>query len=211
MQRALKKFKPKKVKAIKKGDPDQRYNPKPPTGGLVLRVRAKILSGYEPTENKWKKIFQSSISRDNLWLTQKEHSQLVKGEFPEKLAQRLARFHLVDNTRGEPPMWRKKEIKNIKIDLKKGRLTGKAHLETEKKNRGYQADLLGVVETKGGKVTRLDIVAKGLFWGEGTYTRNAPKGKFPLVVSFELADGKDVADAVPPQGSRGWVPGYLNN
>ena len=52
-------------------------------------------------------------------------------------------------------------------------------------------------------------MAHGQFHGEGTYTRNAPKGKFPLAIAFTLADGKDAADTIPPQGSRGWVPGYI--
>jgi hypothetical protein len=46
----------------------------------------------------------------------------------------------------------------------------------------------------GGKVTPLDLIAKG---------------KFPLEISFTLADGRDTADAIPPQGSRGWLRGYL--
>ena len=60
-----------------------------------------------------------------------------------------------------------------------------------------------------GKVIRLDVVALGQFWGQGPYTGGAPKGKFPLAISFTLADGKDVADRIPPQGSRGWLRGYL--
>jgi len=48
-----------------------------------------------------------------------------------------------------------------------------------------------------------------MFWGEGRYTRRAPEGRFPFAVSFTLADGSDIADAIPPQGSRGWVGGYL--
>ena len=82
-------------------------------------------------------------------------------------------------------------------------------LRTAKGDRGYEAELLGRIETKGGKVTRLDVVAKGEFWGEGTYTRRAPKGRFPLAIAFTLADGKDAADTIPPQGSRGWVRGYI--
>jgi hypothetical protein len=30
-----------------------------------------------------------------------------------------------------------------------------------------------------------------------------------LAIAFTLADGSDVADGVPPQGSRGWVQGYI--
>ena len=36
-----------------------RYSPEPPEGGLVLRVHAKVLDGYEPTTNRWRAIFQA--------------------------------------------------------------------------------------------------------------------------------------------------------
>ena len=52
------------------------------------------------------------------------------------------------------------------------------------------AQLLGVVETKGDRVVRFDVVALGDFWGEGTYTRGAPRGKFPLAVSFTLVSSR---------------------
>ena len=55
--------------------------------------------------------------------------------------------------------------------------------ETRRGDRGYQADIAGVIEVKEGSVSRLDLVAKGEFWGEGTFTPNAPKGKFPLAVA----------------------------
>lgn len=47
--------------------------------------------------------------------------------------------------------------------------------------------------------------ALGDFLGEGPYTSGAPEGKFPLAISFTLADGSDLADRIPPQESRGWV------
>lgn len=72
------------------------------------------------------------------------------------------------------------------IDLNEGRLTGSVHLETKDGSRGYQADLLGFVQAKDGQVTRFDIVASGQFWGHGTYTPGAPKGRFPLAISFTL-------------------------
>ena len=197
------------IAAIERRKRDPRYDVRPPQGGLVVRVRARVLGGYEPTSDRWRSIFQSALSRDNLWISADEHQALAKGSFPGSLAKRIARFHLVDNTRGEPPMWKAKEIRDLDIRLKNGELSGKARLHTDDDKRGYEAQLRGVVETRQGKVTRLDIVALGDFRGEGTYTRGAPKGRFPLAVAFELADGKDVADGVPPQGSRGWVRGYL--
>ncbi len=214
MQQRLRQFeqsstKNKKAIVVQRGKVDPRWNVEPPKGGLVVRVHAKVLGGYEPTTNRWRKIFQSALSRDNLWISKAEHQALVRGEVPRTLQKRIARFHLVDNTRGEPPMWREHEIRKIHFQLKDGKLTGSVSLETKKGDRGYDARLRGVVETKNGKVVRFDVVALGKFWGQGQFTRGAPKGKFPLAISFTLADGSDVADRIPPQASRGWIQGYI--
>jgi len=125
------------------------------------------------------------------------------------LQQRIARFHLVDNTRGEPPMWQPEEIRDCQIKLNDGILSGSVHLETKDRSRGYQADLKGFVRVTDGVVIGLEMVVLGEFWGDGSYTRGAPEGKFPLAISFTLADGTDVADRIPPQASRGWLRGYL--
>ena len=209
MNGSLQKHQPVKVAAIAKGAPDARYNPQPPKDGLVVRVTSKILSGYEEPENEWRRIFQNSLGRDNLWIRADEHAALAKGQLPPSLLKRIARFHLVDNTRGEPPMWRENEIKTLEGKITNGQLRATVRLQTANGERGYAAQLLGRLETKNGKVTRLDLVAHGQFHGEGPYTRNAPKGKFPLAIAFTLADGKDAADVIPPQGSRGWLPGYI--
>ena len=209
IQTALAKYRPVKVAAITKGTPDARYNPKLPKGGLVVRVTSKVLGGYEEPENEYRRIFQTSLGRDNLWISANEHTALGKGQLPQSLLKRLARFHLVDNTRGEPPMWRENEIQKLEGKITNGQLRATVQLKTAKGDRGYDAQLFGNVETKNGKVTRLNVVAKGEFWGEGAYTRNAPKGRFPLAIAFTLADGKDAADTIPPQGSRGWLPGYI--
>jgi hypothetical protein len=168
-----------------------------------------VLGGYEPTDDPWRQIFQESVSRDNLWITAAEHKALARGEVPEPLRQRIARFHLVDNTRGEPPMWREDEIRSIELRLRDGRLKGSVHLETDRGDRGYEAELLGSVEVEGGRVERMELVALGEFWGAGPFTGKGPEGRFPLAVTFELADGTDVADRIPPQGARGWLEGYL--
>ena len=209
LARALDQFKPSDVAAIPAGRPDRKYVYSVPPGGLIIRVNSKVLGGYAKTKDAWKRIYQQSIGRDNLWTTRAEHDALVAGKIEQKLAHRLARFHLVDNTRGEPPMWHPDEVRSINLTLKNGRISGTVHLETRSGDRGYQADLYGIVEDDGARVTRFDLVAKGTFWGRGPFTGNAPKGKFPLAVAFRMADGRDVADAVPPQGSRGWVRGYI--
>ena len=209
MKKALDGFEAPAAAVIKRSKVDARYNPKPPEGGLVVRVQTKVLGGYEKTEDRWKKNFQNALSRDNLWMTKEEHEALAAGKVPSALQKRIARYHLVDNTRGEPPMWKADEVRSIEFSLEDGRLSGSVHLETASGKRGYKVSLLGRVEKKDGRITRFDLVARGEFWGEGTYTRGAPKGRFPLAASFTLADGSDIADGVPPQGSRGWVRGYL--
>lgn len=195
--------------AIDPGDADPRYAPEPPDGGLVVRVRARVLGGYPDTDDPYRRAMQQALSRDNLWITAAEHRALVEGRLPDTLARRIARFHLVDNTRGEPPMWQPDELRQVDVELRDGRITGAVHLRTDDAERGYDAQLLGYVETDGERVTRFDVVADGHFEGEGRYTRGAPPGRFPLAIVFSLADGSDVADAIPPQGSRGWLAGYL--
>jgi hypothetical protein len=189
--------------------PDPRFNLAPPTGGLVVRVRAKVLGGYLPTDDPWQQAFQNALSRDNLWITAAEHQALVLGELPTSLLQRIARFHLVDNTRGEPPMWKASEIRELDVNLKSGHLSGSAHLENAKGDRGYQTQLKGIVEVHDGQVIRFDIVALGEFWGAGPFTSNPPPGKFPLAITFTLADGTEIADRIPPQAARGWLKGYI--
>lgn len=188
---------------------DARYHLAPPEGGLVLRVQAKVLGGYKPAGDRWERIFQTALSRDNLWVSASEHRALATGRIPRSLLQRIARFHLVDNTRGEPPMWRPEEIRRAELKIRDGKLSGVVHLRTDRSDRGYEAELTGVVEVANGTVVRFDMVALGEFWGQGRYTPRAPAGKFPLAISFTLSDGTDLADFVAPQAARGWLRGYL--
>jgi hypothetical protein len=204
--------------ALKKWDPDvpapkfeeakTQVFPPAPTGGLILDVTAKVLGGYDPADKQAQRNL-NSLGRDHLWLREDEVQALVKGMLPDSVKRRLVRYHLIDNTRGEPPMWRDDEVKKVELTLKDGRLTGSVHLETKNGTRGYQADLVGVVETKDGKVTRFDLLVHGQFWGEGTFTRGAPKGRFPVAIAFALADPERGTSKVPPQAARGNVKAYL--
>jgi len=210
MRKAMKEPRTTDFGKIITGKSDPRYNPSPPKGGLVIRVTTKVLDGYEKTENTYRKIMHRSLGRDNFWVTVSEKKELINGKLPDTFLRRLVRFHLVDNTRGEPTMWRLSDIRTIKGNLENGQLSAKVVLRNDKGDRGYETQILGMIKTEGGEITGFDAVSKGQYWGEGKYTRNAPKGRFPLAVAFKLADGKDIADSIPPQGSRGWVQGYIN-
>lgn len=188
---------------------DERYTQEPPPGGLVVRVRSKVLDGYEPTTNKWRRIFQTALSRDNLWVTAREADMLAQGDVSESLAMRIARFHLVDNTRGEPLMWKANEVRKIELKIDGGVVTGRAKIVSRDGSRGFEGELYGKLKVTSGKVQRFDLVALGDCWGEGPYTRGAPEGRFPLAIAFELADGTDIADTLSPQAARGWLGGYL--
>jgi hypothetical protein len=197
------------VAALEPGLTDPRWDIQPPKDGLVVRVRAKITGGYSEPRHQHEEVFQAARSRDNLWITAAEHRSLAAGEFPQSLVQRMARFHLVDNTRGEPPLWEPADLQTAVVSLDQGVVTGHVSLRTISGDRTYEAGWRGHIETEKGHVTRFDLVVFGDFSGGGPFTPNPPSGKFPLAISFSLADGSDIADAIPPQGARGWVAGYL--
>jgi len=199
--------------ALDPGEPDPRYNPKPPEGGLVIRVRAKVTAGHAPSDDPTVTLFQNAVSRDNLWVREDEQHDLVHGTFPETLARRIARFHLVDNTRGEPAMWHNTHIKALDFNLADdGTITGHVRLENDEGDRTYDTYLRGRVTVEDHQVTGFELAAEGTNRGHGRYTHpHAPEGDFTLAITFTLADAEDddPADAIPPQGSRGWVDGYL--
>jgi hypothetical protein len=206
---ALKKFEPTgEAPKFEEGPKGSRFVYELPEGGLIIDVTSKVLGGYEPGD-RTDVIRQTALGRDHLWLRKDEAQALMRDELPESVKVRLARFHLVDNTRGEPPFWRADQIKELKLTLDKGRLAGSVHLETKAGDRGYQAQLLGFTQTKDHRLARFDMVAKGLFWGEGAFNQGAPKGKFPFAVAFTLAGGKGAVLEVPPGGARGNLRGYL--
>lgn len=182
----------------------------PPAGSLVVDVHSRILKGQWPEAGDvWQRIFRSATGRDHLWITKEEASALARGEFPKSLATRVARFHCIDNTRGEPPMWASSEVKALALESRPAKsgfaIDGELKLATDAGDRGFDARAAGMVETKGDLVTRFDLAVRGEFFGEGTYTKGAPKGKFVLAIVFTLAD-ESPANAesrkVPPQGAR---------
>lgn len=207
----LKKYQPSSVTPVKASKNTSKWNPhlRPPKGGLVIRTNSKVLGGYKKTDNRERAIYQSAISRDNLWTTKEEHEALAKGVLMDPLKERLCRFHLVDATRGSASFWRQEDFSKMELTLKDGVITGTISVENKSRGWGHTADILGYVESKNGKVTRFDIIAKGLYWGGGRYSKNPPPGKYPFGTSFTLADGSQLSDKIPPEGTKGWPPKYI--
>lgn len=177
---------------------------KPPEGGLVLYVTWKVVDGFDKPKSKDEAMSQKSLGVDRLWLPKVEALALAKGEFPESMKNRIASCLSFGGQ------------KKAEMSFSKGRLSGSVHSETKDDNNGYQADILGFIEAKDGKVTRFDVVAKGpywwrgknknpyggsepYFWDYGTSLSIVPNDrKVTLAMAFTLADPNDGLAQVPP-------------
>lgn len=219
--------KPGAVKVGVEGKVDTRYARRPPPGALVVKVSTRILDRADGKYVRGTCSFPGGekAARDHLWITAEEAKALVPAEpkkgqsfpLPAALAERIVRFHLIDNTRGEPPMWRPEEIRSQKLTLTveevtptavRLRLEGAVLLasaaDATKAKRGFDVRLLGTIRYDRAKsvIDRFDVVALGEHWGAGTYTPNPRPGRQPLGVAFELALTPTPADLVPPQAAR---------
>jgi hypothetical protein len=206
---------------------DARYVRTPSPGGLIVNVYTRILDQGKDGLGRDTCSFTGGdqAARDHLWLTKPDWQALVragtrKGQrFPmaRPVADRLLRFHLVDNTRGEPNFWRPEDVRQAELTWTveeatpvslRLRLDGSALLATDadlgRARRGYDARLLGYLhfDREKGVVDRFDLLAVGDHWGRGTYTPGSRPGRKPLGVALELRRGNDPADLLPPQGAR---------
>ncbi|MCP3916971.1 MAG: hypothetical protein GY711_15590 [bacterium] len=126
-------------------------------------------------------VFRNALGRDHMWITAAERKQLTRGELPADLADRIARFHCIDNTRGRFVLRKDDE-------------------------RSFVAALYGHVTVEDGDVSALDFVVRGDYAGAGRWTSNeVPAGTFQLAIAGSLASRDDPARAVPPQGLKSGV------
>jgi hypothetical protein len=218
--------KPGAVEVPDLGKVDARYNRTPPPGGLILTVHTRILdrAGEGP-------FVRGSCSfpggdrpaRDHVWLTARDWQSLVPAaprvgdsfSMPPALADRLVRYHLVDNTRGEPCFWEKHHVQKMNLTWTveevsdaglRLRLEGNALLITKTGQRGYDVQMLGRLRynCKTQAITGFEVVAVGDHWGRGEFTPGERPGRQPLGIVIELSDGRNPADRVPPQAARDW-------
>ncbi len=181
----------------------------PPKGTTIVTVTSKVLGGYEDVKGRRTEIHAASLGRDHLWIRKDEAVALAEGDLPNSLIMRLVRYHLVDNTRGEPPFWRSRDVRVADITLTDGRLSGRVELRSEDGSRAFVADVLGHIKADGTQLTLFDMVASGRFQGEGRFTRGAPPGKYPFAVAFRLTRSSSAADLVIPGAARNNLEGYL--
>ena len=216
------------------GKLDAKYTRELPADGLILRTHARILDakgdGY--VVGKTAMPGGSQASRDFIWLTKQEVATLLptKPEIgfsypvPEKIALRLARYHLVDNTRGEPSFWKKADIRAKAMTLTvvaitteeiELTLTMNATLATNadvaKAERGFEVASLGKLRysTAKQKFVQFDVASLGQHWGDHHHNGEARAGKNPLGLWWTLAEMTKASNTVWPQGIRDKGP-YLD-
>jgi hypothetical protein len=222
------KRRPNAVQVAALGTVDPAYSRTPPAGGLIANVSTRILDrdnhgNYCHGTCEFEGGDKSA--RDHLWLTEAEVKSLVPdglrpgGSFPvpAPVAHRLLRFHMMDNTRGEPPAWEKADVRASDLrliveeatpDRVRLRLEGSALLATaadpKKADRGFDVRLLGTLgyDRRKQVMDQFRVVAVGDHWGEGLYTGGARPGRTPLGIALDLADRTNPADLIPPQMAR---------
>lgn len=223
------------VSALPPGARDKRYVRALTSDIIPIKVHTRVLRknsrgeytacGEPGTNTETYRHMGFGIATDHLWLKKTELGQLASlarekpgQKLPDSVAMRIARFHLVDNTRGEPPHWRRDEIRKLEFTLSpvddaserdSFRIVGAFHLETKDGKRGYKGEIDAYVHTQD-ETGNLDfhLVAIGDHWGEGPYTRGARPGRNPLAVVFTVADRSKSQNQIPPQGIR-WQEGYF--
>jgi len=221
--------------AIEVGEPakvDPRYDRHPPEGGLIIEVHTRALErdeaqGFRDAECE----FGDATATDHLWITREEAEQLRSPRpnatpkvgdswpVPDAVARRIARFNLVDNTRGEPFHWSNEQLREFGMtltvtevtpDVVRLRLEGRFELTNEHEpqpqpdRRGFVGTILGrlAYDRASQTWTQFDLVAVGDHWGTPGIVEPGRPGKAPVGVAFRLVVTPSPADLVPPQAAR---------
>lgn len=212
-------------------EPDPRFRSRFPEDGLVLKVTSRDLP--RDVDTRPDDLRRRALNHDYAWFTRDEVLSLVPANpslgasqaVPAPIMRRLARFHLLDNVRGETPAWREADVEVAEATVEVtavldtemhlrfvGRVRNRSRGEwpvrafqpvLPDQSRGYDASLLGylVYDRAGSRFSRFDLLAVGPRWG-GTEHNNrfddlAPA---PMAVRFELA-GSLPSDRTPPHAN----------
>jgi hypothetical protein len=212
-------------------EPDPRYRRDYPVDGLVLNVYSRDLPrAVETRPADWRR---EAVNFDHAWFTRQEADSLVpegvapgsRYPVPAAIVRRLARFHLLDNVRGETPMWRDGEVERAEMTLEITsvgpdgvdlRLEGAVRTTARgswavrpfrerlaQAERGFDCRLMGFLchDLSSSRFVRFDLLAMGIRWGGSEHNvRWDDLDPAPMGVALELA-GNQPRDRVPPQGS----------
>lgn len=213
MDRALPQFQNRHAQNIQISDAlmKEKWSQTPPPGTAVVRVFSRIRPLPQGAHDS-----NNAVGRDHLWIYPSEIDAMIEGaeqggavELPQTLVARMVRFHLLDNVRGEPDMWKGDEIRQADFtagarQIGSNRLAvsfaGTFNQETQNKKRGFQGHIKGELEIdKASKqVVRFRAYGEGKAWGVSRFTPNAPRGQFPLVIAM-IETNDAISKVVPPE------------
>jgi hypothetical protein len=176
-----------------------------PEGGLLLRVVSRHANVGDDPKRFDPSSAGGTTTRDNLWVRKDEAEQLARGQLPASLVDRLIRFHLVDLWTGSPFPWEKDDVKQKDIKLTDGVIHGSFHLARGAADgnghlpQSQTGAILGFLETKDGRIVRLDLVVKA----RKTFSEFGKRAQRDQAWSFTL-----VADPARDEGAK-LMPGVL--
>jgi hypothetical protein len=196
---ALPKFrrpaKPYVIEPAGKVDVKNRYVVHSPPGAIVVTTLMSHLSERGSGRTAWfDKLLPKTVAIDRLWIRQDEVKQLIAGKFPHSLKRRIEVWHLVDSITFDQN--RRGTVKKFDIELKNGRLTGSMQMAA-KKSHSMELEILGYIESRGNKITRFDLVARGM-------RRRQNSAAYPVAFAFTLANKNHVAFKIPPYPVLGY-------
>ena len=194
---------------------DPRFSQSPPIDGLYLRSISRDL----PRDAKAKPTDLMANNIDHVWIKKEEMLAMVpddpsKGQLvpmPEAVAERLARFHMIDSVRGQTNPFDEDQIKIKDVGLKVMKVTddsikfvvygrSSADRPPSKKTNPYTGfrvtknsgnDLVwsGAVafDRKQKRFTRFDLLAVGERWGGSLYNfRDTDLNRAPIGFAFQI-------------------------
>ena len=207
--------------------PSHRWEQSYPTGGLVLVSTNRDL----PIDGDPRAAHVGRWNSDHVWYSHEEARAWLPVDprpgnmhrVPDHLAHRLARFHLVDNVRGQTLPFAAKEVRRARLDVEVVDRTGptvrvKISGSTEviadgpwlmgdthwkppgEYPRGMGACLLGYAtfDLQKGKFTQFRLIALGTRWGSTqNNARRNDAGPAPIGFLFTLGATRNV-DRVAP-------------
>ena len=218
------------------GAPDARFRRRPPEGGLVLRVWVRDLPRDPSVDTRREDWRRRAFNLDHAWFRPEEAAALIPPDpkvgdempWPAGLARRLARYHFIDNVRGETPMWRPEqvevaEVRTRVIAVEGGRVEaafeGEARMgahdawvedfsrESRESDHRIEVRLRGTGTwlPDSARFAHFELSAVGTRAGATKYnSRHDDPGPAPIGYALELAGPSGgvamVGDATPPQG-----------
>jgi hypothetical protein len=208
----------------------QRNLKKGPGGQLSALSPADTrgLSALAAKAGGWNTKYNDSFN-DAMWLLEDEWKSLTPADpkpgdrfpLPEEVKKRMLLWHLTNRTFCVGIAWEEQDVRSENLSLVvestapvvRLRLEGSVLLKMDgsaadkkifwgRTEHGYDARLLGFIEydPKKGALTRFDVAALGDSWGGDNEGARHNVGRLPLGISFELASGESLGDAVLPCG-----------